>query len=89
MQTGQQVKRNLNGSRTYRVYRKYKEGFAVLCKCPALNCGKMHLVNMTAPPIITPRVYCDDHKHFRYSDADAPDVRNLSVRHNNRRAANK
>jgi hypothetical protein len=87
MQNGQQVKRNLNGSRTYRVYRKYKDGFAVLCKCPF--CGCRHIVNMTAPPIITPRVYCDDHKYLRYSDADAPDVRNLSIRYNNRRAANK
>jgi hypothetical protein len=69
---------------------RYQNKYVVLCKCPV--CGVKHLVNMTAHPIIMPRVYCEDHAHLRHNDADAPDVRGISLRSHaaqkTRRAAN-
>lgn len=69
---------------------KYRNKYVVLCKCPV--CGVKHLVNMTAQPIIMPRVYCEDHERLRHNDEDAPDVRGISLRSHaaqkHRRAAN-
>jgi transposase-like protein len=35
----------------------------VMCKC--LNCGKLHEVEMTAKPLVMPRVYCKDCEYLR------------------------
>jgi hypothetical protein len=37
--------------------------FSILCKCPV--CQRKHTVEMTAKPIIMPRVYCSEHTYKR------------------------
>lgn len=46
--------------------RPYKKGYLVLAKCPFCQIG--HLVPMTRPPVVQPRVYCPDHIHLRNSE---------------------
>ena len=42
----------------------------VLCKCPANDCGKIHIVPMRSKPIVMPRILCREHVHQRYNDGE-------------------
>lgn len=42
----------------------------VVCKCPALHCGKLHIVKMGYKPLVMPRIYCQKHWHCRHEDTD-------------------
>lgn len=44
--------------------------YKVACKCPANNCGKIHIVPMLCKPIIMPRILCREHVRLRYIDAE-------------------
>lgn len=48
----------------FRLYRKYHNGYAVLCKCP--KCETTHLVNHQHRPLVMPRIFCDNCKSWRY-----------------------
>ncbi|OPY83163.1 MAG: hypothetical protein A4E71_02918 [Smithella sp. PtaU1.Bin162] len=45
-----------------------KGQYKVVCKCPFDGCGKLHVVRMESKPIVTPRIFCKEHEHFRYGD---------------------
>lgn len=43
---------------------------SVKCKCPALNCGKIHIVKMGCRPLVMPRRYCEKHSHLRHDSSE-------------------
>lgn len=42
----------------------------VVCKCPAPNCGRLHVELWDVNPIIMPRRYCRVHAYMRGDDGD-------------------
>ena len=51
-----------------RFYRKYHDGFAVLCKCP--RCEILHIKMFQSPPLVMPRLYCEEHKGLKYDSEE-------------------